>query len=54
MRGVGLAATELGPEGFLPAEPEAMADVLSRHQLHAIGGFTPLLLTAPSTTHCRR
>lgn len=21
-----------------------MADVLSRHQLHAIGGFTPLLL----------
>ncbi len=44
---IGLAATELGPEGFLPAEPEAMADVLSRHQLHAIGGFTPLLLHRP-------
>ena len=41
---IGLAATELGPEGFLPAQPEAMADVLSRHRLHAIGGFTPLLL----------
>jgi inosose dehydratase len=41
---IGLAATELGPEGFLPAEPEAMADVLSRHRLHAIGGFTPLLM----------
>jgi inosose dehydratase len=47
MREIGLAATELGPEGFLPAEPEAMADVLSRHQLHAIGGFTPLLLHRP-------
>jgi len=44
MREIGLAATELGPEGFLPTAPEAMADVLSRHQLHAIGGFTPLLL----------
>ena len=47
MREIGLAATELGPEGFLPAEPEAMADVLSRHRLHAIGGFTPLLLHRP-------
>ena len=44
MREIGLTATELGPEGFLPTAPEAMADVLSRHQLHAIGGFTPLLL----------
>jgi inosose dehydratase len=24
-----------------------MADVLSRHELHAIGGFTPLLLHRP-------
>ena len=47
MREIGLAATELGPEGFLPTEPEAMADVLSRHRLHAIGGFTPLLLHRP-------
>ncbi len=47
MREIGLAATELGPEGFLPAEPEAMADVLARHRLHAIGGFTPLLLHRP-------
>jgi inosose dehydratase len=47
MREIGLAATELGPEGFLPTAPEAMADVLSRHQLHAIGGFTPLLLHRP-------
>jgi inosose dehydratase len=44
MREVGLSATELGPEGFLPSEPEAMARVLSEHKLQAVGGFTPLLL----------
>jgi inosose dehydratase len=44
MREVGLAATELGPDGFLPAEPGAMAEVLSHHHLQAVGGFTPLLL----------
>jgi inosose dehydratase len=47
MRDVGLLATELGPDGFLPAEPEAMTDVLSEHGLRAIGGFTPLLLHVP-------
>ena len=47
MREVGLLATELGPEGFLPSEPAAMATVLSEHGLHAVGGFTPLLLHAP-------
>jgi inosose dehydratase len=41
---VGLAATELGPEGFLPPEPDAMAHVLEQHHLRAIGGFTPVLL----------
>src|SRR4051812_49925748 len=44
MREVGLAATELGPEGFLPPEPDAMAHVLEQHHLRAIGGFTPPLL----------
>ena len=44
MREVGLAATELGPEGFLPSGPAAMAGVLSEHGLQAVGGFTPLLL----------
>jgi inosose dehydratase len=47
MREVGLAATELGPEGFLPSEPAAMADVLQQHRLRAIGGFTPVLLHRP-------
>jgi inosose dehydratase len=47
MRAVGLTATEFGPEGFLPSEPSAVADVLTRHDLHAVGGFTPLLLHTP-------
>ena len=48
MREVGLLATELGPDGFLPAEPDAMATVLAHHGLQAVGGFTPLLLHVPS------
>jgi inosose dehydratase len=44
MREVGLTATEFGPEGFLPAQPDAMARVLDQHSLQAVGGFTPLLL----------
>lgn len=47
MREVGLAATEFGPDGFLPGEPDAMAQVLAHHDLQAIGGFTPLLLHVP-------
>src|SRR5437879_3916205 len=48
MRDVRLLATELGPEGFLPSEPDAMAVVLAEHGLRAVGGFTPLLLHVPS------
>jgi len=44
MRQVGLTATEFGPDGFLPARPDAMARVLDDHGLQAVGGFTPLLL----------
>lgn len=47
MREVGLTATELGPDGFLPSDPSAMANVLSWHGLQAVGGFTPLLLHVP-------
>jgi inosose dehydratase len=47
MHQVGLLATELGPEGFLPSEPDAMATVLAEHGLRAVGGFTPLLLHVP-------
>jgi inosose dehydratase len=44
MQDVGLSATELGPEGFLPADPHEMATVLTAHRLTAVGGFTPVLM----------
>lgn len=47
MRQVGIAATELGPEGFLPSEPAELVRTLAGHGLQAVGGFTPLLLHVP-------
>ncbi|HET9021840.1 MAG TPA: sugar phosphate isomerase/epimerase [Ornithinibacter sp.] len=47
MQQVGLSATELGPDGFLPADPEQMATVLAGHELTAVGGFTPVLMHQP-------
>jgi inosose dehydratase len=44
MHDVGLSATELGPDGFLPAEARQMAKVLDTHHLTAVGGFTPVLI----------
>ena len=47
MRELGLAATEFGPDGFLPAEPSARADELASYGLRAVGGFVPVLLHDP-------
>ena len=47
MRGLGIAATELGPEGFLPDDPAAKASVLAGHGLGAVGGFVPVVLHEP-------
>ncbi len=44
MRDVGLAATEFGPDGFLPANPVVMAGYLASRHLTAVGGFTPVVL----------
>jgi hypothetical protein len=55
MREIGLAATELGPEGFLPAKPEAMADALSRCPdtgCTRSAGSLRCCSTAPITTRC--
>jgi inosose dehydratase len=44
---VGLAATEFGPDGFLPsdpANPAVMAEFLAARHLTAVGGFTPVVL----------
>jgi inosose dehydratase len=44
MRQVGLTATEFGPEGWLPGEPEARAAALRAYGLEAVGGFLPVVL----------
>ncbi len=44
MRGVGLTATELGPDGFLPADPHERQAVLSGAGLGLVGGFVPVVL----------
>lgn len=44
MRDLGLAATEFGPQGFLPADPERRAELLRSYGLAAVGGFLPVVL----------
>jgi inosose dehydratase len=44
---LGVAATEFGPEGFLPAAPGKKAAVLAEHGLAAVGGFVPVVLHDP-------
>jgi inosose dehydratase len=48
MAEIGLVATELGPEGFLPADPAAKAAMLASHGLAAVGGFVPVVLHNPN------
>ena len=44
MERLGLAATEFGPDGFLPDEPEARKTFLATYELQAVGGFVPVVL----------
>jgi inosose dehydratase len=44
MRDVGLAATELGPDGFLPPDPAELNALLSSYGLRCVGTFAPVLL----------
>ena len=44
MRELGLAATEFGPDTFLPPQPADKARTLAEHGLRAVGGFVPVLL----------
>ncbi|MEV4263565.1 sugar phosphate isomerase/epimerase [Kribbella sp. NPDC049584] len=48
MRAVGLAATEFGPDGFLPVDPAEKAKTLADVGLRAVGGFVPVVLHDPS------
>jgi inosose dehydratase len=47
MREVGLAATEFGPDGFLPDDPREKAGTLAAHGLRAVGQFVPVVLHDP-------
>jgi inosose dehydratase len=44
MRDVDLAATELGPEGFLPSDPDELSTLLDAYGLSCVGTFAPVLL----------
>src|ERR1700744_319110 len=44
MRTAGLVATEFGPDGFLPAAPDAKAATLAEYGLSCVGGFVPVVL----------
>lgn len=44
---VGLTATELGPDGYLPTDPEELAAYLGQYDLHVVGAFVPAVLYRP-------
>ena len=48
MAGLGLSATEFGPDGFLPGESRARAALLQGYGLEAVGGFVPVVLHDPA------
>jgi inosose dehydratase len=48
MRSVGLTATELGPHGYLPADPAQRAELLGSCGLTVAGGFVPVVLHDPA------
>ncbi len=48
MSEVGLGATELGSDGYLPTDPGELRDLLATFDLQLVGGFVPLVLHDPS------
>jgi inosose dehydratase len=48
MRSLGLAATEFGPDGYLPPDPAQRTALLENHGLTAAGGFVPVVLHDPA------
>lgn len=46
MRDAGLAATELGPQGFLPTDPGELGVLLGCYGLSCVGTFAPVVLHA--------
>ena len=44
MQDVGLRATELGPDGFLPEDPDELKDFVAGYRMSMVGGFVPAVL----------
>jgi inosose dehydratase len=53
MAELGLQATELGPQGWLPLDGARARDELSRHGLRLVGGFVPLVVHQPGLRETR-
>jgi inosose dehydratase len=47
MVAIGLRATELGPDGYLPTDADALRALVSHYGLSIVGGFVPALLYRP-------
>ena len=47
MAEIGLRATELGPDGYLPVAPDDLAAKLGKYGLELVGGFVPAILHLP-------
>ncbi|MGB1631197.1 MAG: TIM barrel protein [Acidimicrobiales bacterium] len=48
MQELGLVATELGSDGYLPGDPDDLSTLCGRYGLTMIGGFVPLVLHDPA------
>jgi inosose dehydratase len=53
MAALGLRATELGPQGWLPLDGAAVRAELERHGLRLVGGFVPLVIHERDLTATR-
>jgi len=48
MAGLGLPATELGPDGYLPTDASRLEAMLADHGLALVAGFVPAVLHEPA------
>jgi len=53
MESLGLHATELGPDGYLPLDADDLRSCLDKHHLQLVGGFVPLVLHEPALNGAR-
>jgi inosose dehydratase len=54
MHSLGLGATELGPEGWLPSDAGRLRELLDGYGLRLVGGFVPLVLHDRIEAHATR